>query len=191
MTSNQALFASLSVMQDGLLLQVFFSKSTIICSHPHYTFNDVIEVVVWPSARKEAPGTSASSVSCLSWWWLVGEPGTMSTQSRSVNVLWASFTCTIVQVISVLPNVQCDNVTIPDMIEDEGHRSLHSLAYHPRGSGELLTCNSIHQLTETTCDSWTFGQQVNGQMKWSSGHSSPHKEDSLRKFNLIRIISIL
>ena len=89
-----------------------------------------------------------------------------------------------IALISVLPNVQCENVTIPDMIGDEGHRSLHNLAYHPRGDGELLTCNSIHQLTETTCDSWTFGQEVNGERKWSSGHSSPHKENSLRNFIL-------
>ena len=84
----------------------------------------------------------------------------------------------------MLPNVQCFNVTIPDMIEAGGPRSLLNLAYHPRDSGELLTCNSFHQVTETTCDSWAFGQEVNDEETWASGHSSPHKEDSLRKFNV-------
>ena len=182
MTSNQALYARPSVMQDGLHLQVCSSWSTNSCPHPHGLI--FIEAVEWQNARKEAPGTSTSSVSSQSWWWRVEQLVTMSTQLRSVNVPCSSFTFTFTQVISVLPHVQCENVTIPDMIGDEGHRSLHNLAYHPRGDGELLTCNSIHQLTETTCDSWTYGQEVNGERKWSSGHSSPHKENSLRNFIL-------
>ena len=49
------------------------------------SFHVSIEVVAWPSARTEASGTPTSSVSSPSWWWLVGQQGTLSIQLRLDN----------------------------------------------------------------------------------------------------------
>ena len=57
---------------------------------------------------------------------------------------------------------------------EAGQRSLHSLAYSAAERG-LLVCDSITDAARTSCDLWRPGEAA-----WRPGHSSPHREDTLR-----------
>ena len=57
---------------------------------------------------------------------------------------------------------------------EAGQRSLHSLGYSAAERG-LLVCDSITDAARTSCDLWRPGEAA-----WRPGHSSPHREDTLR-----------